>query len=60
LRTDSQIGSNWWISVAEAFSLLHRYARSHGDHLTSVARQLMAEPSSRPALLEAMTELAQA
>jgi hypothetical protein len=46
------------VSVDEAFSLLRRYARTHGDHLTDVARQLMAEPSSRPALLERMTELA--
>ena len=47
------------VSVDEAFSLLRRYARTHGDHLTDVARQLMAEPSSRPALLQRMTELAQ-
>jgi GAF domain-containing protein len=46
------------ISVDEAFSLLRRYARTYGDHLTDVARQLMTEPSSRPALLESMTELA--
>jgi GAF domain/ANTAR domain len=46
------------VSVDEAFSLPRRYARTHGDHLTDVARQLMAQPSSRPALLEAMTELA--
>ena len=46
------------VSVDEAFSLLRRYARTHGDHLTDVARQLMADPSSRPALLERMTELA--
>jgi hypothetical protein len=46
------------ISVDEAFSLLRRHARAHGDHLTDVARQLMGEPSSRPALLERMTQLA--
>ncbi len=46
------------ISVDEAFLLLRRYARTHGDHLTDVARRLMAEPSSRPALLERITELA--
>ena len=45
------------VSVDEAFSLLRRYARTHGEHLTEVARQLMGEPSSRPALLERMTEL---
>jgi hypothetical protein len=46
------------ISVDEAFSLLRRYARVHGDHLTDVARQLMTEPRSRPALLERMAGLA--
>jgi hypothetical protein len=46
------------ISVDEAFSLLRRYARVHSDHLTDVARQLMTEPSSRPALLERMAGLA--
>jgi GAF domain-containing protein len=46
------------LSVDEAFSLLRRYARIHGDHLTDVARQLMTEPSSRSALLERMSELA--
>ena len=46
------------ISVDEAFSLLRGYARTHGEHLTEVARQLMGEPSSRPALVERMTELA--
>ncbi len=47
------------ISVDEAFSLLRRYARVHGDHLTDIAQQLMADPSARPALLERMGELAQ-
>ena len=47
------------ISVDEAFSLLRRYARTHGDHLSDVARQLIADPSSRPALLTRMSELAQ-
>jgi hypothetical protein len=46
------------VSVDEAFSLLRRYGRTHGEHLSDVARQLMGEPSSRPALLERMTELA--
>jgi hypothetical protein len=45
------------ISVDEAFTLLRRYARTHGDHLSDVARQLMADPSSRPALLEKMNQL---
>ena len=47
------------ISVDEAFSLLRRYARTYGDHLTDVARQLIADPSSRPGLLTRMRELAQ-
>ena len=46
------------ISVDEAFLLLRRYAHAHGDHLTDVARQLMAEPGARPALLHKMTQLA--
>jgi hypothetical protein len=46
------------VSVDEAFSLLRRYARAHGDHLTDVARQLMADPGARPALLQKMTQLA--
>jgi ANTAR domain/GAF domain len=46
------------ISVDEAFSLLRRYARANGDHLTEVARQLMADPGARPALLQKMTQLA--
>jgi GAF domain/ANTAR domain len=46
------------ISVDEAFSLLRRYARADRKHLTDVSRQLMTEPSSRPALLEKMTQLA--
>jgi hypothetical protein len=46
------------ISVDEAFSLLRRYARAHGDHLTDVSRRLMADPGARPALLQKMTQLA--
>jgi hypothetical protein len=46
------------ISVDEAFSLLRRYARTHGDHLTDVARRLMSDPGARPALLHKMTQLA--
>jgi hypothetical protein len=47
------------ISVDEAFALLRRYARVHGEHLTDVSQRLMADPSARPALLERMGELAQ-
>ncbi len=46
------------ISVDEAFSLLRRYARTHGEHLTDVSRRLMSEPDARPALLRKMTQLA--
>jgi hypothetical protein len=46
------------ISVDQAFSLLRRYAHTHGDHLTDVARQLIADPGARPALLQKMTQLA--
>lgn len=46
------------ISVDEAFSLLRRHARTHGDHLTDLARLLMADPDARPALLNKMTQLA--
>ncbi len=47
------------ISVGEAFTLLRRYAHTYGDHLSDVALQLMADPSSRPALLEKMNRLVQ-
>jgi GAF domain-containing protein len=47
------------ISVEEAFSLLRRYARTHGDHLTDVSRQLIADPNSRAGLLKRMSALAQ-
>jgi ANTAR domain/GAF domain len=47
------------VSVDEAFSLLRRYARANGDHLTDVARRLVAAPDARPAMLAAMAELVQ-
>jgi hypothetical protein len=46
------------ISVADAFSLLRRYAHTNGEHLTEVARQLMSEPGARPALMQKMKQLA--
>jgi hypothetical protein len=46
------------ISVDEAYSLLRRHARAHGDHLSDVARQLIADPGARPALLDEMAPLA--
>ena len=45
------------ISVNEAFALLRRYARVHGEHLTDVAQRLMSDPGARPALLEKIGEL---
>jgi GAF domain/ANTAR domain len=48
------------VSVEQAFKLLRTYARANGDHLTEVARRLMNEPASRPALLAAMSKLAAA
>jgi GAF domain/ANTAR domain len=47
------------VSLEEAFQLLRTYSRTHGRHLTEVARRLMSEPASRPEILAAMSELAQ-
>jgi hypothetical protein len=46
------------ISVEQAFRLLRTYARAHGEHLTDVARRLMSDRNSRPALVAALAELA--
>jgi GAF domain-containing protein len=46
------------ISVEDAFQLLRSYARTHGEHLTEVARRLMTDRQSRPELLAAISELA--
>ena len=45
------------VSVAEAGTVLRRYARSSGTHLTTVARQLMSEPDARPAIVAALRDL---
>jgi GAF domain-containing protein len=45
------------VSVEDAFRLLRRYARSNDDHLTDVARRLIAQPDSRPAILAAMAAM---
>ena len=42
------------VSVEEAFTLLRRYARASGGHLTDIARQLISQPDSRPAILAEM------
>ena len=48
------------VPVEHAFALLRTYAHTHGEHLTEVARRLMTERQSRPALLAGMSELAAA
>jgi GAF domain-containing protein len=48
------------ISVDDAFALLRRYARTHGDHLTELSRRLITEPEGRPAILAAMTRMVSA
>jgi ANTAR domain/GAF domain len=45
------------VSVEEAFRLLRRYARSHGDHLSEVARRLIHQPDARPAILQGMRSM---
>jgi GAF domain/ANTAR domain len=47
------------VSVEQAFALLRTYSRTNGEHLSDVARRLMGDKSSRPALMAALTELAQ-
>jgi GAF domain-containing protein len=46
------------VPVEDAFALLRRYARTHDDHLTAVARRLISEPDARPAILDAITRSA--
>lgn len=48
------------VSLEQAFRLLRNYARSRGDHLTDVARRLMTDRQSRPALVAAIAELSSA
>lgn len=42
------------VSVHEAFLRLRRYAQTHHDHLTEVARRLISEPQSRHTIIAAM------
>jgi hypothetical protein len=44
------------VSLEEAFSVLRAYARASGEHLTDVARRLMTDRNSRPALIAGLTE----
>lgn len=46
------------VSVEEAFQLLRTYSRINNEHLTDVARRLITERQSRPALLAGLSELA--
>ena len=48
------------VSVEEAFRLLRTYSRTHNEHLTDVARQLVTDRHSRPVLLAAISEFATA
>lgn len=45
------------VSVEQAFQLLRRYARTHGEHLTEVSRRLITQPEHRPAILEAISHI---
>lgn len=45
------------VSVDEAFVLLRRYARVHGDHLTEVSRRIITVPDARPVIFERMREM---
>jgi GAF domain-containing protein/ANTAR domain-containing protein len=45
------------VSMEEGFRLLRGYARSHGDHLSEVARRLIHQPDARPAILAAMRSM---
>ena len=44
----------------EAVNLLRPYARTHGEHLTDVARRLISDRFSRPMLVGELAELASA
>jgi len=46
------------VSVDDAFRLLRRYARVHGEHLTKVARLLITAPDARPTILTRIRLLA--
>jgi hypothetical protein len=48
------------MSVRDAFGLLRPHARNRRDHLTEVSRRLISEPDARPALLQAMSQIAAA
>jgi hypothetical protein len=45
------------VSVDDAFNLLRRYVRTHGDHLTEVSRRLITDPDGRQTILAAMRQM---
>ena len=45
------------VSIDDAFTLLRRHARTHGDHLTELSRRLITEPEARQKILAAMTQM---
>lgn len=45
------------VSIEEAFTLLRRYARTHGEHLTEVARRLLTEREEREATLDRIRQM---
>lgn len=46
------------ITVEQAFTLLRGYAHTRGTHLSELARQLLTQPESRPAIITALAERA--
>ncbi|MBY0287345.1 MAG: GAF and ANTAR domain-containing protein [Mycobacteriaceae bacterium] len=46
------------VSIEDAFILLRSYSRANGEHMTDVARRLMADRNARPVLVSAMAEFA--
>ena len=45
------------VCVDDAFKLLRRYVRTHGDHLTEVSRRLITDPDGRQTILAAMRQM---
>ena len=46
------------VAVKDAFTLLRRYARTHGEHRTDVSRRLLTVRGDREAILAAMRQMA--
>ena len=45
------------VSIDDAFTLLRRHARTHGDHLTELSHRLITEPEARQTILAAMRQM---